>query len=83
MGRLDHIFKDLTQIREAQIYQPDRQKIIIKIVRRKGYGSDDERRLLDEAYKRFGQDIMIRLEYVDALERSQTGKLRFVVSELS
>jgi phenylacetate-CoA ligase len=83
LGRLDHIFKDLTQIREAQIYQPDRERIIFKIVKRKGYGPDDERRLLDEAYKRVGRSIAIRLEYVDSLERSQTGKLRFVVSELS
>ncbi len=83
LGRLDHIFKDLTQIREAQIYQPDRERIIFKVVKRKGYGPDDERRLLDEAYKRVGRSIAIRLEYVDSLERSQTGKLRFVVSELS
>lgn len=83
LGRLDHIFKDLTQIREAQIYQPARDMIILKIVKRERYGPEDERRLLDEAYKRLGQEMAIKLEYVTALERSRTGKLRFVISEVS
>lgn len=82
LGRLDHIFKDLTQIREAQIYQPERNRIILKIVKREGFGPDDERRLLDEAYKRVGREMAIKVEYVPALERSRTGKLRFVVSEV-
>lgn len=83
LGRLDHIFKDLTQIREAQIYQSDRKTIIFRIVKREGYSPEDERRLFDEAHKRLGREVTIKLEYVLSLERSRTGKLRFVVSEVS
>nr|WP_281719434.1 hypothetical protein [Nitrosomonas nitrosa] len=83
LGRLDHIFKDLTRIREAQIYQRVREVIVFRIVKREGYGPDDERRLLNEVRKRLGQDMTIKLEYVPSLERSRTGKLRFVVSEVS
>lgn len=83
LGRLDHIFKDLTWIREAQIYQPERETIIFKIVKREGYGPEMERRLLDEAHKRLGQEVAIKVEYVSSLARSRTGKLRFVVSEVS
>lgn len=83
LGRLDHIFKDLTQVREAQIFQPERKTIIFKIVKREGYGPGDERRLLDEACKRLGREVAIRVEYVSFLKRSRTGKLRFVVSEVS
>lgn len=72
----------MTQIREAQIYQPERETIIFRIVKREGYGPEDERRLLDEACKRLGRDVAIKLEYVSSLERSRTGKLRFVVSEV-
>ncbi|MDH4078457.1 MAG: hypothetical protein OEU68_01425 [Nitrospira sp.] len=83
LGRLDHIFKDLTRIREGQIYQPERETIIFKIVKGEGYGPEMERRLLDEARKRLGREVAIKVEYVSALERSRTGKLRFVVSEVS
>lgn len=80
LGRLDHIFKDLTLIREAQIYQPDRQTLVLRIVRREGYDLQAEQRLLKEARKRLGDDITIRLDYVSSLERGRTGKLRFVVT---
>ena len=83
LGRLDHIFKDLTRIREAQIYQPKRETIIFRIVKGEGYGPEMERRLLDEARKRLGREVAIKVEYVSSLERSRTGKLRFVVSEVS
>ncbi len=83
LGRLDHIFKDLIHVREAQIYQPDRETIILKVVKGEGYGLEMERRLLEEARKRLGSEITIHLEYVSSLERSRTGKLRFVVSKVS
>lgn len=83
LGRLDHIFKDLTRIREAQIYQPERGTIIFKIVKGDGYGPEMERRLLDEARKRLGREVAIKVKYMASLERSRTGKLRFVVSEVS
>jgi len=82
LGRLDHIFKDLTQIREAQIYQPDHETIIFRIVKREGYTHTDERRLLGEAQKRLGREVVIKVDYVSCLERSKTGKLRFVVSKI-
>ncbi|MEK7762561.1 MAG: hypothetical protein AAB433_13360 [Nitrospirota bacterium] len=80
LGRLDHIFKDLTQIREAQIYQPNRETLIFRIVKRDDYTADSERRLLEEARKRLGHEVSIQVEYLAALERGKTGKLRFVVS---
>jgi phenylacetate-CoA ligase len=80
LGRLDHIFKDLTQIREAQIYQPNRETLIFRIVKREDYTPDSERRLLEEARKRLGNEVSIQVEYVESLERGRTGKLRFVVS---
>ncbi len=83
LGRLDHIFKDLTRIREAQIYQPERDMIIFKIVKGDGYGPEVEQRLLNEARKRLGREMAIKVEYVSFLKRSRTGKLRFVVSEVS
>jgi len=83
LGRLDHIFKDMINIREAQIYQNRLDGIIIRIVCGEGYTDSDERQLLAETRKRVGDDTEVAFEYVERLERSRTGKLRLVVSELS
>lgn len=81
VGRLDHIFKDLTDIREAQIIQKNAWSVEIVVVRNKNYSHDSERRLLKEAQERM-PGLSINIRYKDYLERSATGKLRFVVSEI-
>ena len=84
VGRLDHIFKDMTAIREARILQPRRDKLVFEIVQEPDFrtGRDDVR-LLREARLRLGEEIAIELAYVAALPRTHTGKLRFVVSQIS
>ena len=82
VGRLDHIFKDLVNIREAQIYQKQQGQIELKIVKGQSYTDRDEQELLKETHKRVGDDMDIIMRYVDAIERTRAGKLRFVVSEL-
>lgn len=82
IGRMDHIFKDLLSIREAQIYNERPGKIVYRIVRGNDYGPQDERRLLEETRLRLGDLVSVKIEYVDRIERSRTGKLRFVVSDI-
>ncbi len=80
VGRLDHIFKDLVQIREAQVVQHERGRLTIRVVRAPSYSEDDERRLLREAAQRLGARTEVRVEYWDSLPRTGSGKLRLVVS---
>lgn len=82
LGRMDHIFKDLVNIREAQIYQKAAGEMTVRIVKGTNYSKRDEALLLSEARKRVGDDMRITIEYVERLARSRTGKLRFVVSEI-
>lgn len=82
LGRMDHIFKDMMNIREAQIYQKRPGEIIIRVVRGNDYTDSDEVILLRETHKRVGNDTKVLIEYVEHLERSSAGKLRFVVSEI-
>jgi phenylacetate-CoA ligase len=83
LGRMDHVFKDLLNIREAQIYQRRLGLITVRVVRRESYTNADEQQLLAELRKRVGHDSELRIEYLDRLPRSPTEKLRLVVSELS
>jgi len=82
IGRMDHIFKDMVNIREAQIYQRRIGELIIRIVCGSRYNEDDEKVLLREVRKRVGEDTEILLEYVNQIRRSRTGKLRLVISEI-
>ncbi|MCA9951992.1 MAG: phenylacetate--CoA ligase family protein [Anaerolineales bacterium] len=82
LGRMDHIFKDSVNVREAQIYQREIGQIIIRIVRSTAYSDQDETELLQSIRRRTGNDTEIEIEYVAALARSKTGKLRFVVSDI-
>ncbi len=81
MGRMDHIFKDAVNVREAQIVQGTPGQVTVRLVRREGYAPADEDRLRQEFRKRVGDLADIRFVYVESLPRSGNGKLRFVVSE--
>ena len=78
LGRLDHIFKDMQLIAEAQITQRASGPVTFRIVRRSGYNADTEKHLIAESRKRMGSDIVITVEYVTSLPRTSSGKLRFV-----
>jgi phenylacetate-CoA ligase len=82
VGRMDHIFKDLVHIREAQVYQRQPGCITLRVVRGDDYTEADQQRLLLETQRRIGTQIDVQISYVDRLERSATGKLRLVVSDL-
>ena len=82
LGRLDHIFKDMTRVREAQIVQSRQGHMVLKIVKGTGYTSEDECRLKKETLERVGNEVDFQIEYVRSLPRSKSGKLRFVVSTL-
>jgi phenylacetate-CoA ligase len=82
VGRMDHIFKDMVRVREAQIYQAQPGEIVYRIVRGSGYGPEDEKRLLAETRLRLGEGASVKFEYVERIARTRSGKLRFVVSEI-
>jgi phenylacetate-CoA ligase len=83
VGRLDHIFKDQVRVREAQIYQPDLTRVVIRVVRAPEFASQDEQALVRAARTWLGHELAIEIDHVDALPRTSSGKLRFVVSDLS
>jgi phenylacetate-CoA ligase len=82
LGRMDHIFKDIVNIREAQLYQRKIGEIFVRVVRGKNYSNIDEKMLINEFRKRVGKDTELRIEYINEMVRSEFGKLRFVVSDI-
>ncbi len=82
LGRLDHIFKDVVDIKEAQIYQQSLEKIIIRLVKGNNFSASTESRILQEARQRIGNQANIRIEILPEIEKTSRGKLKFVVSDI-
>lgn len=79
---LTHPFKPLHTIRESQIHQIEVDRVIVRIVRGDGYSDDDTTHLISELRDRLGNDMDIAVEFHDALERTSSGKFRWVISEV-
>lgn len=81
IGRLDHIFKDMVNVREAQIRQDATGWITFLVVRGSAYGERDERQLRREIESRLPIRGGFAVSYVDEIPRTSAGKLRFVISD--
>ncbi len=68
VGRMDHIFKDMVAVREAQIVQNEPGALIVRLVRAPQYTAADEARLRSEFASRLGQDARVefRVRRIDS-----------------
>ena len=83
IGRLDHLFKGVLGVREAQVVQRERSALILRVVREGAYSERSEGHIREEARKRVGPLMRVVFEYPERIERGAGGKFRFVVSECS
>ncbi len=83
IGRLDHVFKRLTDIAEAQIIQLAVDQVLVKVVAQPSYGDASQRALLHELRARLGEEMTISIERVSDIPRESNGKLRAVKSLLN
>lgn len=80
IGRLGFIFKDMINVRESQIKQLQNHKVIFYIVKNSKYTNSDEKILLNEIKKRL--DVDYTIQYIDQINKTKNGKLKFVISEI-
>ncbi len=83
VGRLDHLFKDMLNVKEAQIIQESIDSLNIFIVKRAPFNQKDIQRLKQEALLRLGDKIKLNIKFVDSLQKEPSGKLRFVISKIN
>jgi phenylacetate-CoA ligase len=85
IGRLDHIFKEVNNIRLAQIIQKRRGEIIINIVPEDNFNKIDEQFILKKVEERMGSnniDSVIRKINEKDIIYSTRNKFNLVVSQL-
>ena len=78
IGRIDHIFKGVEGIREAQVVQSQAGWATIKLVAH-SRASVNECGLLSNCKQRLGEDFQATIEYVERIPRGRNGKFRSVV----
>lgn len=83
IGRLDHVFKGVSEILAAQIEQLRLDQIVISVVPGPGYGPAVEKRIVTNARERLGDSISIAVREDSRIERTAAGKYRLVVSHLA
>lgn len=82
IGRIDHIFKGLNAIKEAQVIQDRVGHCLIKVVKSQGGCEIDETTLLSNMTGRTGSGMEVDIQYVDKIERGANGKFKSVIQNL-
>jgi len=75
------IFKDLP-VKQYQIIQEKIEEITVKIVRGSGYSEKDTKYIIRGMQKFIGKDVQIRLEFVDSIPLTNSGKRRPIISKI-
>ncbi|WP_144821933.1 phenylacetate--CoA ligase family protein [Marinobacter piscensis] len=78
IGRVDHIFKGVSGVQEAQIQQHSPGKATIKIVAN-GFEAINEEQLINNLRNRAGEEFGIEIQYTSYIPRSSNGKFRSVI----
>ena len=79
---LSIVLHDFNNIVEAQFHQKSLTEIELWVVRGKNYTDKDETQLQAALDKTFEKGVNCSIKYVDAVERTKTGKLKIVISEI-
>ena len=83
MARLGFLFNDQVYVKEAQIYQPNIESVVFRIVPLTGYDkSINEHNIVNAAIERLGDEFDYSFEYYNSIPKTKSGKLQYVVSDL-
>lgn len=82
IGRLDHVFKDVDGVLEAQIRQDHPDRVTILVVPSAAYSERTPARLRDNVRHRLGDEIGLEIRRVEAIPRARNGKFKGVVCNI-
>lgn len=75
-----YLFKDTKEIKECQIVQYKFGEVVFRIVKRTSYSTWNETHLREKVRKWISSTINVNFEYVNEIERTDSGKFKAVVS---
>jgi phenylacetate-CoA ligase len=79
---LTHPFKPMHNILESQIIQEDIDQLLVRIAKGDSYTIHDEELLLAGFQERLGDIVKVKIEYVDSIPKTGSGKFKWVISKV-
>lgn len=76
-------FQAFQRICAMQLQQDEPGRLLIRIVRGRGYSETDERELRDKMQRSVDDDLYVDFEYCDRLPTNAAGKTEFVIQRVS
>jgi phenylacetate-CoA ligase len=81
LGGLEHAFMRAGGVHRSQIVQETVDEIVVNIVKAPSYTPADGEQIERGLRSFVGSEMRIRLNYVDAIQPGENGKVQFVVSK--
>ena len=80
---LIYVLREMERVREFQIVQEDVDAIVVLVVAAPGWSHDDDEHVQRALAARLGAAVGVRVETVEAIPRTASGKFRYVVSRVA
>jgi len=72
----------MESVKQYQIIQESEDEIIVKIVKEKGYAEEDTKRILRMLREGVGEEMNIKIEFVNEISTTKAGKRRYIISKV-
>ena len=69
-------------VKECQLYQDTEGEIILNIVKTLDYPDADSKIIKKRFQARFGDECTVKIQFVDSISYTKSGKYRFLVQKL-
>lgn len=76
------LFSNIKTIKNFQVIQKTRERILVKVIRKPGFSTNDVDFIINGVQKLVGSEINVEMEFVDSIPLTMSGKKRFVISEV-
>ena len=70
-------------VKECQYIQKSVSRLVVKVVPTEKYGKEDEKKFIETIKKQIGNSMEIKIEIVNEIPRTSSGKFKFIISEVS
>lgn len=79
---LIYVMRDINGVEAFKIIQKSLDEIVVLIVKNETYSESAEIKISEEFKQRLGQKVIVKLDYLDAIEKEKSGKFRYVISHV-
>jgi len=69
-------------IKQFQFFQEEKGKVFFNIIRKNSYTEKDTEYIYRELNKKLGNDMDLKINFVDSIPRTKSGKYRFLIQKL-